>query len=157
LNDEVITASSLNTKAENAAVTSSNIDTDGESRDGRQSMNGSLGLALSMDTNKTKHAVEHMTNENLDCNTAKSKTIRITSITAKWTEDLPKNTLTDVSLDVKPGELVAVVGPVGSGKVSYTSVVGKGNRLSSADIFVHRGDVILAVCYCCRHHCYMPF
>jgi ABC-type multidrug transport system fused ATPase/permease subunit len=45
--------------------------------------------------------------------------IKITSVTAKWTEDLPENTLTDVSLEVRPGGLMAVIGPVGSGKVSY--------------------------------------
>jgi ABC-type bacteriocin/lantibiotic exporter with double-glycine peptidase domain len=44
--------------------------------------------------------------------------IKITSVTAKWTEDLPENTLTDVSLEVRPGALMAIIGPVGSGKVS---------------------------------------
>jgi hypothetical protein len=157
LNDEVITANSLDTKAENAAVTSSDIDTQGESRDDRQMMNGSLGSALSMDTNRTKYAMEHITNENVECNTAKRKTIRITNVTAKWIEDLPKNTLTDVSLDVRPGELLAVVGPVGSGKVSCTCVVRKGNRMSSAGGFVHRGDLIMVLCNCCRHHCCMLY
>jgi ABC-type transport system involved in cytochrome bd biosynthesis fused ATPase/permease subunit len=45
--------------------------------------------------------------------------IRVTNVTAKWTDDLPENTLTDVSLEVRPGRLVAVIGPVGSGKVCH--------------------------------------
>lgn len=48
-----------------------------------------------------------------------TKAIRVTSITAKWTNILSENTLTGVSLDVRPGGLVAVIGPVGSGKVNY--------------------------------------
>ena len=44
--------------------------------------------------------------------------IRVVNVTAKWSEDLNENALTNVNLDVKPGGLVAVIGPVGSGKVS---------------------------------------
>ena len=48
-----------------------------------------------------------------------TKGIRVTSITAKWNNVLSENTLTGVSLDVRPGGLVAVIGHVGSGKVNY--------------------------------------
>jgi len=48
-----------------------------------------------------------------------TKVIKVTSITAKWTNVLSENTLTGVSLDVRPGGFVAVIGPVGSGKVNF--------------------------------------
>ena len=43
--------------------------------------------------------------------------IKVTNATAKWSEDLNEDTLTDISVDVKTGSLVAVIGPVASGKV----------------------------------------
>ena len=49
--------------------------------------------------------------------TDESHGIKITNITAKWSEDLNEDTLTDISVDVKTGSLVAVIGPVASGKV----------------------------------------
>ena len=63
--------------------------------------------------------------EDLNCTKNKPRTsetqtigIRVSDVTAKWSEDLNENALTNVSLDVKPGGLVAIIGPVGSGKVS---------------------------------------
>ena len=49
--------------------------------------------------------------------------IDLKQVTVKWpaaaeTED---NTLTDVSFQVKPGKVLAVVGQVGSGKVTRSS------------------------------------
>lgn len=41
---------------------------------------------------------------------------------AKWTPDSIADTLANISLCVKPGKLCAVIGPVGSGKVSVIVV-----------------------------------
>ena len=49
--------------------------------------------------------------------------IKITNVTAKWNEDFHENTLSDVSLDVRKGSLVAVIGPVGCGKVIHVIVL----------------------------------
>jgi ABC-type dipeptide/oligopeptide/nickel transport system ATPase component len=44
--------------------------------------------------------------------------VTITNGCAKWTPDSIVDTLTNISLQVKPGKFCAVIGPVGSGKVS---------------------------------------
>jgi ATP-binding cassette subfamily C (CFTR/MRP) protein 4 len=44
--------------------------------------------------------------------------VTITNGSAKWISDSTEDTLTHISLWVKPGKLCAVIGPVGSGKVS---------------------------------------
>jgi ATP-binding cassette subfamily C (CFTR/MRP) protein 4 len=44
--------------------------------------------------------------------------VTITNGSAKWTPNSIVDTLTNISLRVKPGKLCAVIGPVGSGKVS---------------------------------------
>ena len=41
----------------------------------------------------------------------------VAGVTAKWSNTTEDNTLNDVSFSVKAGELLAVVGPVGAGKV----------------------------------------
>lgn len=47
--------------------------------------------------------------------------IQLTSFSGNWTAD-GANALVDVNLEAGPGELVAVIGPVGSGKVgSHTN------------------------------------
>lgn len=43
--------------------------------------------------------------------------IFIKNVSAKWSEDAQENTLTNVNLEVTPGHLTAVIGPVGAGKV----------------------------------------
>lgn len=43
--------------------------------------------------------------------------ITITNATAKWRASQTNNTLNHINLTVKPGRLVAVIGPVGAGKV----------------------------------------
>ena len=40
------------------------------------------------------------------------------NFSAKWKEDYEENTLTDINLKVKPGQLVAIIGPVACGKVN---------------------------------------
>lgn len=48
---------------------------------------------------------------------AKPFGIVISNATAKWTSAQMENTLENINLTVKPGRLVAVIGPVGAGKV----------------------------------------
>ncbi|KAJ9590290.1 hypothetical protein L9F63_027871, partial [Diploptera punctata] len=62
--------------------------------------------------------------------------IKVINVTAKWSEDLNENALTDVRLDVKPGGLAAVIGPVGSGKTSLLLAILKELPLISGSILV---------------------
>jgi ABC-type glutathione transport system ATPase component len=50
--------------------------------------------------------------------------IELNQLTVKWPAAGEKedNTLTDISLNIRPGQIFAVVGQVGSGKVSYKIV-----------------------------------
>jgi ABC-type phosphate/phosphonate transport system ATPase subunit len=43
--------------------------------------------------------------------------INIMNATAKWTDEQSSNSLESINFNAKPGELVAVIGPVGAGKV----------------------------------------
>ena len=45
-------------------------------------------------------------------------TVSVERVTGKWNKDEKENTITEVSLAVRRGELVAIIGPTGSGKVS---------------------------------------
>jgi len=43
--------------------------------------------------------------------------IVISNATAKWTLDQSENTINDIFLTVKPGQLIVIIGSVGAGKV----------------------------------------
>ncbi|CAL4094228.1 unnamed protein product, partial [Meganyctiphanes norvegica] len=53
----------------------------------------------------------------------KDCSITVSGVTAKWSEETEENTLTNVSCSVKAGELLAVIGPVGSGKGSLLNAI----------------------------------
>lgn len=46
--------------------------------------------------------------------------IVIYNATAKWTDMQTENSLENINLTVRPGRLVAVIGPVGAGKVNIS-------------------------------------
>lgn len=62
--------------------------------------------------------------ENIDIQNDTEKhsdlSLNVTNATAKWEVTQANNTLNNVTLTVKSGQLVAVVGPVGAGKVHTT-------------------------------------
>lgn len=43
--------------------------------------------------------------------------VNISNATAKWTNDQKRNTLENINLSIRPGQLIAIIGPVGAGKV----------------------------------------
>lgn len=43
--------------------------------------------------------------------------IVVSNASAKWARDQQENSLNNINLTVKPGRLVAIIGPVGAGKV----------------------------------------
>ena len=71
---------------------------------------GKVAINGSLETKISEESEDNATSERMTG-------VKIINMTAKWYEDLPGNTLTNVSMDVGPGKLVAIIGPVGSGKV----------------------------------------
>ncbi|KAF9409362.1 hypothetical protein HW555_011256 [Spodoptera exigua] len=62
--------------------------------------------------------------------------VRLKHATAKWIESHPENTLTDLSLTIKPGKIIAVIGPVGCGKSSLLHVLLRELPLLSGTVHV---------------------
>ena len=46
--------------------------------------------------------------------------IRMKNVSAKWSEKSGEDSLSKLNIDVENGRLLAIIGPVGAGKVSYT-------------------------------------
>lgn len=70
-------------------------------------------------------------------NLSKNPGIYIRDVSAKWTSDSYENTLSDLNIEVKPGRLVAVIGPVGSGKSSLLHAILKELPLTKGEIEVN--------------------
>ncbi|XP_014208188.1 probable multidrug resistance-associated protein lethal(2)03659 [Copidosoma floridanum] len=66
-----------------------------------------------------------------------SGSIKLDNVSAKWLAHEKTDTLAGISLDVKPGELLAVVGQVGSGKSSLLNVILKELPLNSGRVEVN--------------------
>ncbi|XP_045489358.1 probable multidrug resistance-associated protein lethal(2)03659 isoform X1 [Pieris rapae] len=62
--------------------------------------------------------------------------VRLKHATAKWIVSHAENTLTDMSLTIKPGKLIAVIGPVGAGKSSLLHVLLRELPLVSGSVHV---------------------
>ena len=50
-------------------------------------------------------------------------TVALRGVTAKWRKEELEDTLADISMEVEAGQLVAIIGPVGSGKSSVLQAV----------------------------------
>lgn len=73
----------------------------------------------------------------------KEKGIFIKNATAKWSESIADNTLTNVTVSVKPGQLLAIIGPVGSGKTSLLHAILKELPLRQGSVEVN-GEISYA-------------
>ncbi|CAB3248424.1 unnamed protein product [Arctia plantaginis] len=62
--------------------------------------------------------------------------VRLKHATAKWISSHQENTLTDLSLTIKPGKIIAVIGPVGAGKSSLLHVLLRELPLISGSLHV---------------------
>lgn len=63
--------------------------------------------------------------------------INVKNVTARWDEDNSEETLDNVSLLVQPGTLVAIIGPVGSGKSSLIQAILGELKINSGTIDVN--------------------
>ncbi|XP_049822547.1 probable multidrug resistance-associated protein lethal(2)03659 isoform X1 [Aethina tumida] len=74
---------------------------------------------------------------------AESKGIFMTNATAKWTEASTDNTFTNITLQATPGKLLAIIGPVGSGKTSLLHSMLQELPLSSGSLKIN-GEISYA-------------
>lgn len=69
--------------------------------------------------------------------------VYVRNATAKWTDSSVDNTLSNITLSCKPEQLLAVIGPVGSGKSSFLHVILKELPLLEGSLDVY-GEVSYA-------------
>ena len=52
-------------------------------------------------------------------NDGKADTVTLDKVTGKWNKDENEDTLSNINMNMKSGQLIAIIGPVGSGKVCF--------------------------------------
>ena len=52
-------------------------------------------------------------------NDGKADTVTLEKVTGKWNKDEKEDTLSNINMNMKSGQLIAIIGPVGSGKVCF--------------------------------------
>jgi ABC-type multidrug transport system fused ATPase/permease subunit len=70
-----------------------------------------------MSAAKNSTVLTHDETNNVQNKDSKGLGITIANVTAQWMPQSHEKTLSNVTVDIKPGMLVAVIGPVGAGKV----------------------------------------
>ncbi|CAI6361191.1 unnamed protein product [Macrosiphum euphorbiae] len=65
-----------------------------------------------------------------------NSSIVVSNATAKWSDNQTDNTLENINLTVRPGRLVAIIGPVGAGKSSLIQAILQELPLSEGNISV---------------------
>lgn len=63
--------------------------------------------------------------------------IILRNVSAKWLQDSPQRTLKDINLNVINNQLLAIIGPVGSGKSSLLNVILKELPASEGELIIH--------------------
>lgn len=71
--------------------------------------------------------------------------IVISNATAKWTDAQTENSLENINLTIRPGRLVAIIGPVGAGKVSVQFVQTKLNIIHEYYYFLLQSSLLQAI------------
>ena len=66
-------------------------------------------------------------------------TVALRGVTAKWRQEEVEDTLADINMEVGAGQLVAIIGPVGSGKSSVLQAVL--GELAASQAWVFGGSV----------------
>lgn len=70
----------------------------------------------------------------------------ISNATAKWTDSQTENSLENINLTVIPGRLVAIIGPVGSGKVMIKLQTNNSlNTMVKLYLFVLQSSLLQAI------------
>lgn len=66
---------------------------------------------------KSKNIITSNVNNENGTDQLYDKNIVVSNATAKWSDNQNDNSLENINFTVKPGQLVAMIGPIGAGKV----------------------------------------